>query len=109
MSLLVNLFVIIIVQVFFAHKIYHLCRREVRWMVTVPIILLVLAHFGFGMGIVGLMLANNEFSTVTQFWSSTELPCGVTGVLSEVLITVTLAGNAQRSIPNEPCLEQSVS
>lgn len=89
-SFLANLFVIIIVQSFFAHKIHYLCRREVRWMVTAPIILLALAHFGFGMGIVGLMFANDEVSSVTKFWSSTELPCGVTGVLSEVLITVSL-------------------
>lgn len=51
MSLLVNLFVIIIVQFFFAHKIYYLFRRKVRWMVTAKIPLLMLAHFGFGMGL----------------------------------------------------------
>ncbi|KAI6131394.1 hypothetical protein EDD16DRAFT_854072 [Pisolithus croceorrhizus] len=48
-SLLVNLLVITVVQFFFAHKIFHLCRRKLRWLVTVPIILLVLAHFGFAM------------------------------------------------------------
>ncbi|KAI6122077.1 hypothetical protein F5141DRAFT_558353 [Pisolithus sp. B1] len=37
-SALVNLLVIVVVQFFFAHKIYCLCRREVRWLVTVPIV-----------------------------------------------------------------------
>ncbi|KAI6003059.1 hypothetical protein EDD15DRAFT_2467633 [Pisolithus albus] len=85
-----QLFVVIIVRLFFAHKIYYLSRREVRWRVTAPIILLALAHFGFGMGVVGLILANDKISTATKLWFSTELPCEVTGFLSEVLITVSL-------------------
>ncbi|KAI6099249.1 hypothetical protein EDD16DRAFT_1660245 [Pisolithus croceorrhizus] len=45
-SALVNSLVIIVAQLFFAHKIYCLCRRAVKWSVTVPIIPLVLAQFG---------------------------------------------------------------
>ncbi|KAI6107461.1 hypothetical protein EDD16DRAFT_1523268 [Pisolithus croceorrhizus] len=66
------------------------CRREVRWMVTVPIESPSDRVVTDTVGTSSLRLANNEFSTVTQFRSSTELPCGVTGVLSEVLITVSL-------------------
>ncbi|KAI6134837.1 hypothetical protein EV401DRAFT_1882573 [Pisolithus croceorrhizus] len=48
-SLLANLIVITVVQFFFAHKIFHLCRRKLRWLVTVPIVGTltgaVLAHF----------------------------------------------------------------
>ncbi|KAI6107230.1 hypothetical protein EDD16DRAFT_1523388 [Pisolithus croceorrhizus] len=36
-SILVNILVISIVQLFFAYKIYHLCRRELRWLMTAPI------------------------------------------------------------------------
>ncbi|KAI6006488.1 hypothetical protein F5J12DRAFT_94630 [Pisolithus orientalis] len=89
-SLLGNLSVITIVQLFFAHKIYYLCRRRVRWLVTAPIILLVIAHLGFGMAIVILTLINNETSSVSQarFYSAT--PAAATVVLAEVLITASL-------------------
>ncbi|KAI6107465.1 hypothetical protein EDD16DRAFT_107268 [Pisolithus croceorrhizus] len=48
-SVLVNVLVVSMVQCFFAHQIYHLCRSGVKWLVTGPIILFVLAQFGFGM------------------------------------------------------------
>ncbi|KAI6104408.1 hypothetical protein F5141DRAFT_1293292 [Pisolithus sp. B1] len=37
-SLLVNLFVVIAVQCFFAHKIYYLCRPRAKWLITAPIV-----------------------------------------------------------------------
>ncbi|KAI6104626.1 hypothetical protein EV401DRAFT_662968 [Pisolithus croceorrhizus] len=57
-SLLVNLFVAIAVQCFFAHKIYYLCRPRVKWLITAPIILILLAHFGFGMEMAVLLYFN---------------------------------------------------
>ncbi|KAI6006511.1 hypothetical protein F5J12DRAFT_97305 [Pisolithus orientalis] len=45
-SLLVNLLVVIVVQSFFAHRIYYLCRPQMKWFVTAPIILLILVHLG---------------------------------------------------------------
>lgn len=50
-SVLVNVFVVSIVQCFFARQIYRLCRPGVKWLVTGPIILFVLAQFGFGVGL----------------------------------------------------------
>ncbi|KAI6158498.1 hypothetical protein EDD17DRAFT_1621523, partial [Pisolithus thermaeus] len=41
-----QLLVVVMVQLFFAHKIYRLCRRGVRWLVTAPILLFILAHYG---------------------------------------------------------------
>ncbi|KAI6154500.1 hypothetical protein EDD17DRAFT_1630200, partial [Pisolithus thermaeus] len=38
------------IQLFFAHAIHSLCRPQVRWFVTAPIILLVLVHFVFNLG-----------------------------------------------------------
>ncbi|KAI6107463.1 hypothetical protein EDD16DRAFT_105999 [Pisolithus croceorrhizus] len=66
LSLTANLFVITMVQLFFAHKIYHLCRRKVRWMVTAPIVLLVLAHLGFGVVTVVMVYSglSNHFTTI---------------------------------------------
>ncbi|KAI6134839.1 hypothetical protein EV401DRAFT_1905368 [Pisolithus croceorrhizus] len=37
-SILVTSFVIAIVQCFFVHKIYHLCRSRLKWFVMVPIV-----------------------------------------------------------------------
>ncbi|KAI6021794.1 hypothetical protein PISMIDRAFT_409193 [Pisolithus microcarpus 441] len=45
-SVLANTFVLVIVQCFFTRKIYYLCRRQLRWLVIAPIILLVLIRIG---------------------------------------------------------------
>ncbi|KAI6107467.1 hypothetical protein EDD16DRAFT_107762 [Pisolithus croceorrhizus] len=89
-SALVNLLVIVVVQFFFAHKIYRLCRREVRWLVTVPIILLVLVMYGSGMVVVVLMFVDHKTSTLTETWYYTVTPSAATVVAAEVLITVSL-------------------
>ncbi|KIO09723.1 hypothetical protein M404DRAFT_284747 [Pisolithus tinctorius Marx 270] len=54
------------VQCFFAHKIHHLCRRQVKWLVTAPIMLFVLAYFGFGIGTIVRMFVNKDTSSLTQ-------------------------------------------
>ncbi|KAI6139600.1 hypothetical protein EDD17DRAFT_1902851 [Pisolithus thermaeus] len=89
-SLLVNLLVVIAVQCFFTHKIYYLCRPRVKWLVTAPIILLLLAHFGFGIETIVLLLVNEETSVAKQirFYAST--PFTVAFALAEVLITTSL-------------------
>ncbi|KAI6003044.1 hypothetical protein EDD15DRAFT_1454848 [Pisolithus albus] len=65
-SLVVNSIVITIVQLFFAHKIYHLSRRKLRWLVTAPIIVLVLAQFGFSMATAVVTLVNDTVTYATQ-------------------------------------------
>ncbi|KAI6099468.1 hypothetical protein EDD16DRAFT_500930 [Pisolithus croceorrhizus] len=47
-SVAVNLTIACAVQAFFTVKIFYLCRPRLRWLVTVPIIVTVLAHLGFG-------------------------------------------------------------
>ncbi|KAI6107462.1 hypothetical protein EDD16DRAFT_1898861 [Pisolithus croceorrhizus] len=88
-----QLFVVTMVQFFFAYKIYHLCRLKVRWMrwaVTAPIILLVLAHLGFGVVTIVMMLVNSQASAVSRarFYSATPAVSAV--VLAEILITTSL-------------------
>ncbi|KAI6102464.1 hypothetical protein EDD16DRAFT_1731158 [Pisolithus croceorrhizus] len=85
-----NSLVITIVQFFFAHKIYHLCRRQLRWLVIPPIIVLILVGFGFDIGTVVVMLVNNalSFAFYTRFYTSTPAVSAV--VLAEVLITASL-------------------
>ncbi|KIK28313.1 hypothetical protein PISMIDRAFT_674025, partial [Pisolithus microcarpus 441] len=89
-SLVVNSFVITIVQLFFAHKIYHLSRRKLRWLVTAPIILLVLAQFGFSMATAAVTLVNDTVTYATQARYYTAFPAVFTILLAEVLNTVSL-------------------
>ncbi|KAI6104612.1 hypothetical protein EV401DRAFT_660585 [Pisolithus croceorrhizus] len=103
-----QLLVVVMVQLFFAHKIYRLCRRGVRWLVTAPILLFILAHYGFGMVVTVLMYFNlairlfaeiltsvcrcydNKMSAFTQTSYYSVTPSAVAVVMAEVLITVSL-------------------
>ncbi|KAI6019665.1 hypothetical protein F5J12DRAFT_481376 [Pisolithus orientalis] len=69
-SILANAFLVFVVQLFFTHKIYHLCRPNMKWLVTAPIILLVLVRFGFEIGVVILMFLSNDLNTVSSLTSS---------------------------------------
>ncbi|KIK28311.1 hypothetical protein PISMIDRAFT_612442 [Pisolithus microcarpus 441] len=89
-SLFVNSFVITIVQLFFAHKIYHLSHYKLRWLVTTPIILLGLVHFGFSMATAVVMLVNDTVTHATQARYYTAFPTVFTILLAEVLNTVSL-------------------
>lgn len=89
-SLMANVLAITMVQLFFAHQIYHLCRNKMRWIVTVPIVLSVLAHLAFGMVTVIMTLVNNQASNVsrTRFYTATPAVSAI--VLAEILITTSL-------------------
>ncbi|KAI6104604.1 hypothetical protein EV401DRAFT_659341 [Pisolithus croceorrhizus] len=89
-SVLVNVLVVSMVQCFFAHQIYHLCRSGVKWLVTGPIILFVLAQFGFGMETVILEFIDHNASVQTQITFYDVTPAWATIVVAEVLITVSL-------------------
>ncbi|KAI6158152.1 hypothetical protein BKA82DRAFT_4067547 [Pisolithus tinctorius] len=65
-SLLTDILLIFMAQSFFAHKIHHLCRRQVKWLVTVPIMLFALVHFGLGMETAVWMFAHKEISSLMQ-------------------------------------------
>lgn len=89
-SILIDVIVITIVQLFFARTIYHLCRRQLRWLVIVPLVLLVLAHVGFAMATAIVIFINSTFSfaSYTRFYTTT--PAAIAIALAEVLITVSL-------------------
>ncbi|KAI6132547.1 hypothetical protein EDD16DRAFT_1532757 [Pisolithus croceorrhizus] len=108
-SLLVNLFVVAAVQCFFAYKIYYLCRSQVGRLVTVPIILFLLTHFAFGVEVVVLVFANNEFSYLPKIKFSALIPCATALVLVEVLITLSLCillydSGSHSAFPRTKCL-----
>ncbi|KAI6158168.1 hypothetical protein BKA82DRAFT_4067897 [Pisolithus tinctorius] len=87
-SFLANLLVIMIVQCFFAHKIYTLCRTRMKWLVVIPILVLVLAHFGFGMEMIVLLFLDASSSSSQNLYYS--LSSFVATILPDVLITVSL-------------------
>ncbi|KAI6006477.1 hypothetical protein F5J12DRAFT_782773 [Pisolithus orientalis] len=92
---LVNLLVVSIVQCranatsFFAHKIYYLCRPQVKWLVTAPIIsssdMVAIATISTG----SLRFIDDTIN-VTQIRFSIVIPLAATLILSESLITVSL-------------------
>ncbi|KAI6021722.1 hypothetical protein BKA83DRAFT_4286450 [Pisolithus microcarpus] len=92
-------FVITIVQLFFAHKIYHLSHYKLRWLVTTPIVFLSFglgvyddASIGFSMGLFFFpsWLVNDTVTHATQARYYTAFPTVFTILLAEVLSTVSL-------------------
>ncbi|KAI6003098.1 hypothetical protein EDD15DRAFT_2467770 [Pisolithus albus] len=94
---------------YFAHKIYHLCRPQVGWVVTAPITLFLLTHFAFGVAVVILTFANDEFSFLPKIKFSALIPCSAALVLVEVLITLSLCillydNGSHSAFPRTKCL-----
>ncbi|KAI6021733.1 hypothetical protein BKA83DRAFT_4286646 [Pisolithus microcarpus] len=89
-SVLVHAIMITTVQCFFVHQIYHLCRPQVKWWVTVPIMLFVLAATGLGMASGILELLDEESSLVIQTSFQIATPALSILILAEILIAMSL-------------------
>lgn len=89
-SILIDVIVITVVQLFFARTIYHLCRPQLRWLVIVPLVLLILAHIGFATATAIVIFANSTFSFASYTRLYTTTPAAIAIALAEVLITVSL-------------------
>ncbi|KAI6094959.1 hypothetical protein EDD16DRAFT_1681520 [Pisolithus croceorrhizus] len=89
-STLVNIPLVVAVQCFFAHQIYHLCRPRVKLWVTAPIILSVVAEFGFTTETAVLELVNRQTSVATQMTFYGVTPAVTVGALAEIMITISL-------------------
>lgn len=89
-SLAVNLCIAVLVQMFFSVRIFYLCRPEIRWIVSVPIVLMVVAHFGFGIETVVFMFMKEQFKSLSQITYYAATPFAVTAVLSDIFIAVAL-------------------
>ncbi|KAL4073586.1 hypothetical protein J3A83DRAFT_4229735 [Scleroderma citrinum] len=50
-SMAVNMCIACLVQAFFTVKIFYLCRHRLKWLVIAPIMIAILAHLGFGIGV----------------------------------------------------------
>ncbi|KAI6021800.1 hypothetical protein PISMIDRAFT_678286 [Pisolithus microcarpus 441] len=87
---LMNVFIVFGVQCFFAHQIYCLCRPQVRWWVTAPIMVLVLAQLGFGAESDIMEIIHHDASIVPQILYYGVTPAVATIALAEIMITVSL-------------------
>ncbi|KAI6101540.1 hypothetical protein EV401DRAFT_798000 [Pisolithus croceorrhizus] len=89
-SILVHVIMATAVRCFFVHQIFYLCRPEVRWWVTAPTMLSVLAGTGFGVVSVTMEFIDSETSLGPQISFYTGIPTLTVYVLAEILITVSL-------------------
>ncbi|KAI6159074.1 hypothetical protein EDD17DRAFT_922609 [Pisolithus thermaeus] len=89
-SVLTNIFMVSVIQCFFVHRIYCLCRPQLKWLVTAPIMLFVLAQFGLGMGTAVLGLIDHRSGILKQITYYDMTPAWVIIIVAEVLITVSL-------------------
>ncbi|KAI6021799.1 hypothetical protein BKA83DRAFT_678281 [Pisolithus microcarpus] len=87
---LVNVFIVFGVQCFFTYQIYYLCRPRVKWWVTTPIMVLVLAQLGFGAETDITEIIHHNASIVPQILYHGVTPAVATIALAEIMITVSL-------------------
>ncbi|KAI6099502.1 hypothetical protein EDD16DRAFT_1658317, partial [Pisolithus croceorrhizus] len=76
------------VNSFFVHRIYCLCRPQLKWLVTAPIMLFVLAQFGILILVVRLIDHRSGILKQITYYDMT--PAWVIIIVAEVLITVSL-------------------
>ncbi|KAL4073585.1 hypothetical protein J3A83DRAFT_4229728 [Scleroderma citrinum] len=90
-SVAVNLCIACVVQAFFTVRIFYLCHRRLRWLVTIPIIVAVLVHLGFGIETVVFLSTKGRFnlSSFSQLALYSVAPSAAI-VISDVLITIAL-------------------
>lgn len=89
-SLGLNLVMAVLVQTYFAFRIYHLTRSKIRWWLTSFLMLVVLAHFAFGLETVIFMFIKKQFSALSEITLYAATPFAITAVLSDVFIAGSL-------------------
>lgn len=89
-SLGLNLLMAVLVQTYFAFRICHLTRSSIRWWLTSFLMLIVIAHFAFGLETVILMFIKKEFSALSDITLYAATPFAITAVLSDVFIAASL-------------------
>ncbi|KAI6106594.1 hypothetical protein EV401DRAFT_2213553 [Pisolithus croceorrhizus] len=129
-SLIVNLLTILAVQFFFVHKIHYHCPHKVRWLVTAPILLLVVAHFASGIGpclsfqrgiltvmreavAIVVTFIDTNTSVLAQTWYYSAISSAATVTVAEILITVSLCvllynGGSHAALPRTKRLVNTI-
>ncbi|KAG2040894.1 hypothetical protein BDR03DRAFT_1007671 [Suillus americanus] len=97
----------VLVQTYFAFRICHrkhpvsvdllvlnlsgvVTRSSIRWWLTSFLMLIVIAHFAFGLETVILMFIKKEFSALSDITLYAATPFAITAVLSDVFIAASL-------------------
>ncbi|KAF9039850.1 hypothetical protein BJ165DRAFT_1494415 [Panaeolus papilionaceus] len=89
-SLLFNLIIACIVQSFFAFRIFYLSPPRYRWYLLSAILVLVLAHFIFGLVTVVFMLRLKELARLQEITIFAATPFAIFAVLSDIIIAAAL-------------------
>ncbi|KAG2131944.1 hypothetical protein BD769DRAFT_595472 [Suillus cothurnatus] len=89
-SLGLNLCMAVLVQTYFAFRICHLTRSNIRWWLTSFLMLIVVAHFAFGLETVILMFIKKQFSALSDITLYAATPFAIAAVLSDVFIAASL-------------------
>ncbi|KAF9267699.1 hypothetical protein L218DRAFT_641497 [Marasmius fiardii PR-910] len=92
-SLLLNIIVAFISQTFFTRQIYFLCPRPWKWLVTIIIALIVLAHFET---VVQFFLIK-QFSRLNEVDHVAVVPFGTLAILSDIMVAAALVILLRRS------------
>lgn len=89
-SIAINLLIAIIVQVYFALRIFRLSGQKIRWWLTGFILVLVFAHFALGMETVVLIFIKKELAKLDEITLIAAMPFALFAVLSDVAIAASL-------------------
>lgn len=89
-SIAINLLIAIIVQVYFALRIFRLSGQKFRWWLTGFILVLVFAHFALGIETVVLIFIKKKLAKLDEITLIAAMPFALFAVLSDVAIAASL-------------------
>ncbi|KAM6501409.1 hypothetical protein JOM56_004423 [Amanita muscaria] len=89
-SIVVNIAIASIVQLFFTMRIFQLCSQNLRWWVALTILLLIAGHIGFGLETVVFLFIKQEFSRLAEITLIAAMPFALFAVLSDIAIATAL-------------------
>ncbi|KIY65860.1 hypothetical protein CYLTODRAFT_378725 [Cylindrobasidium torrendii FP15055 ss-10] len=89
-SILVNVILATAVQIFFTVKIHTLCPPRYKWLVSSVIMVIVLAHFAFGLETVAQFYVRRTFKKLKDVKYIAVYPFGITAILGDVVVAAAL-------------------
>ncbi|EIN14693.1 hypothetical protein PUNSTDRAFT_130316 [Punctularia strigosozonata HHB-11173 SS5] len=89
-SILVNLMVSVLVQAFFAKRIFIVASPSTRWWIVSPVMLLIAAHFGFGIVTIVSAIQRKALVRLREIFHFATLPFAVVTVAADVAIAGSL-------------------
>jgi len=89
-SVIANIVIASVVQGFFTLRIFQLCSQRIRWWVAGFIIILIIAHVGFGLETVAFFFMKQEFSKLSDITLVAAMPFAIFAVLTDIVIAIAL-------------------